>query len=356
MKKIIQIVSINIGILLALLVILEIALRLGGMETIMEVERKSQVGDIRYQSICRKISTGNLEFYNSFYTDSEGIFRANPDYHAKFGLLINADGFRGHPFENVKTARPKILLIGDSFVFGASAKPRTNSFADLLEAAGYYVYNAGIPGTDPQQYALIAGKYTARLKPDIVAVVITLSNDVTTRPLIVQPNKNLHYISNAGFMLGYDDNGHFFKDAGEAFEYLKKRKCGYNIGLVDYFILKTVIGRGISRAIAGENRSPKFDGTKKWVTDSVRQIQDTCDKNGTKCIVFLIPFVHADVQPDKSIANNLYLFKGFSYYYPENLEKSDYCEPPNNHLNNKGHRKYADFIINVLKQNGFNKK
>jgi len=181
-----------------------------------------------------------------------------------------------------------------------------------------------------------------------------MANDISTRPLLVQPYKNLHYISNAGFLLGYDDRGRFFKDDQEVLQYLKKRKCGYCTGLGDYFFLKTVMGRGMY-GVFHKNQT-HFDGTKKWVRTALQQIQDTCDKNTTKCMFFLIPFVNQDIQKDKSIQSNFHLFEGFSYQYPENFEKNDYCEPPNNHFNNQGHKKYADFIIGVLKQKGFDKK
>jgi len=360
MKKIIKIILINLVVLIVFLMILEVVLRLAGMETIIKMEQKTPEWKNRYQSLCLKISSQKLECVNSFYTDHEGFFKANADYFAnsknKRNIWINRDGFRGNPFESVKTSRPKILLIGDSFVWGASADPFTNSFADLLGSAGYHVYNAGIPGTDPQQYAMIAEKYTARLKPDIVAVCVYLGNDVRKSPLLMAPNQNLHYDTNYGFLLGYDDSGRFFKDAGEAFSYLKKRKCGDVSGPVDYFIYKTVIGKGIKSAVTRENRGPNFDGTKKWVRDSLQRIQDTCDKNGTKCIFFIIPFLNQDFQKNKSIQKNLHLFAGFSHYYPENLGKSDYCKPPNNHLNNPGHKKYADFMIRVLKQNKFHEQ
>jgi len=60
-----------------------------------------------------------VEFINSFYADSEGIFKANPEYFSKrnsAGIVINPDGFRGRPFEYVATSRPKILLIGDGMM------------------------------------------------------------------------------------------------------------------------------------------------------------------------------------------------------------------------------------------------
>jgi hypothetical protein len=302
-----------------------------------------------------------VEVYDKFYTDMDGIFRANPRYFSEARninadkISINRDGFRGNPFERTGAPGVKILLIGDSFTWGAAANPITNSFANLLQQAGYYIYNAGIPGTDPQQYALVAEKYTPLLKPDIVAVCVYMGNDVSALPLLVQPGKNLHYVTSVGFLLGYDDNGRFFKDGREAIEYIKKRKFGCGGGLWDNFLLKTVIGRGIY-SILNKKQLPPFAGTKQWIKNSLQRIQDACRKNGSELMVFLIPFVNQDTRENKSIRKNLHLFKGFPCYYPENFTKIDYSKPPDKHFNNQGHRKYADFIIGVLKEKGYDKE
>ncbi len=358
MKKIIKIVSINTVVLLVLLVLLETALRLAGMNTIVETEKKAPGWESRYKQSCASLLTQKVEFINSFYTDSEGIFKANPEYFSKRnpdGIVINPDGFRGHPFEYVETSKLKVLLIGDSFTWGAAADPIANSFADLLQQAGYYVYNGGIPGTDPQQYALIAKKYTPILKPAVVAVCLYLGNDVSARPLRIQPNKNLHYVTNFGFFLGYDDNGNFFKDAGEAFRYFKNRKCGRCTDPGNYFLFKTVVRRGIYQSL-NRRQYLKYDPTRQWIRTALAGIRDTCRANNSELTIFLIPFVNQDIQKNKFIEKNSHLFKEFQYYYPKDFTKNDYQAPPGKHFNNRGHRKYADFIMGVLKQNGFAKK
>jgi hypothetical protein len=359
MKRIIKIVSFNIALLVVLLVILEIILRFAGMSTIFEMERKEPGWEGRYKKFCMMLATSDVKFYNSFYTDSEGIFKANPGYYtnpknkkAGGNFAVNRDGFRGNLFEYVQTPRTKILLIGDSFTWGGTARPITNSFADLLQQAGYYVYNSGIPGVDPQQYALIAKKYTPLLKPDVVAVCLYLGNDVSPRPLLVKPNKNLHYITNFGFLLGYDDNGNFFKDGPDAFRYFKSRKCGCCDDPWSYFFFKTVVGKAVYK-ILNLRRGITIDPSRKWVTKALSEIQETCRINGSRFMVFIIPFVNHDKQPNKTIEKNSHLFKDFPYYYPGVYPKSDYQPLPDKHFNNQGHRKFADFIIKVLKQNGY---
>ena len=55
--------------------------------------------------------------------------------------------------------KKKVLMLGDSFLYGHSAENFTSSFANNLLAKGYYVYNTGISGADVTQYKAIADKY-----------------------------------------------------------------------------------------------------------------------------------------------------------------------------------------------------
>jgi hypothetical protein len=355
MIRSIRIVAINLALLLLLLVGLEIALRLAGRDSIAGMEKKAPGWASRYKQPCAALATRKIRFFHSFYTDGEGIFKADPGYFSTgnpAGIAINHDGFRGNPFTFVETSRPKILLIGDSFTWGAAAEPLGNSFADLLDQAGYHVYNGGIPGTDPQQYALIAKKYTPLLKPDVVAICLYLGNDVSARPLRVLPNKNLHYMSNFGFFLGYDDNGNFFKDAGEAFRYFKNRKCGCSTDPWNYFLFKTVVGRGVYRVLNGRQHVP-YDPERQWLRAALAGIRDACRVNGSELMLFLIPLVNRDTRKNKSMEKNLHWFEGLPYYYPADFTPDDYQSPPGKHFNNLGHRRFADFIIRTLRQKGF---
>ena len=70
-------------------------------------------------------------------------------------------------------------------------------------------------------------------------------------------------------------------------------------------------------------------------------------------LLFIIPFVHADSQKKQSLEYNKTLLKHFQYYYPEHILKKDYVCTQDKHFNNSGHQKYAEFMLGVLKQNGF---
>jgi len=294
MSRTIRIIAINLVVLALLLSGFEILFRLIGEQTINQMERANKGWKLKYESVCQQMRCRQLEVRNLFYTDGDGIFRANPAYALQagagdaFGIDINSDGFRGNAFKLAETPRTKVLLIGDSFTWGAGANPITASFADCLQDAGYYIYNAGIPGTDPAQYARVARKYIPLLKPNVVVVCLYMGNDLRLYPHPVQPHRNLFYMTNFGMIRGYDDNGKYFENAQEAFEYLRKKKCGQCSGVWDYFLYKTVAGKAIYGVL---NRKQYYEVDRKrlWVRRSLEEIQRASRTGGADFLVFLIP-------------------------------------------------------------------
>jgi hypothetical protein len=96
---------------------------------------------------------------------------------------LNADGFRSVPFNAQCKGKKKVLLIGDSFAYGFSARPITESFYDKLLMNGkYLVYNGGITSTDPVQYLQVARRYIPEIKPDYVLVSFFMGNDILYYP------------------------------------------------------------------------------------------------------------------------------------------------------------------------------
>jgi hypothetical protein len=82
--------------------------------------------------------------------------------------------------------------------------------------------------------------------------------------------------------------------------------------------------------------------------DSLNRIKNSCDKHDTEFMLFLIPVGSALGTSEKSIDKNLHYFQKFNPRVPEMLTVDDYMELPNDHFNNKGHNKYADFIIEEI--------
>jgi len=352
MKQAAKILTVNGLILFMLLLGLESGARFFGVKPLAGPEEPGP----RYRNFCKRAAHEKLIVFNRFYTDSEGIFKARPNVlqalpGEKDDCIINADGFRGNDFKYIQTAKTKIFLAGDSFTWGAKAEPVTNSFADLLQAAGYHVYNAGIPGTGPAQYQKLVEKYVSALKPDIVAVCLYVGNDLKAYHDTLQPGNNLHFVTNFGFLNGYDERGNFFRDASEAVSYAKKRFCGYCANPWDYFLYKTVVGKALFSMLNGRSHLVQ-DGRRAWVRNALAQINEICRRHNCILMIFVIPARAAD-KTEKQLKKYGHVFEGFEVHMPGALTAEDYHRPPNNHFNNSGHRKFADFMINTLAARGF---
>ena len=347
-----RVVAINLLVLLALLALLETGLRLAGLKPLFWPDTRSNRASVLYGRICRQFRTGKIIRENGkFFTDGDGIFRAmTPPGAGDGGTVINSSGFRGNEFAPLRTQRTSVFFIGDSFTWGASAMPVTESFPDRVERSGYHVWNGGMPGTDPQQYALLAEKYVPRLKPDVTAICLYLGNDLKNHTVPLLPYRNLYYDTGGGFIRGYDDRGRYFADANQALDYLKKQKCGCTRGLFEAFLYKTVVGKAVYGFFhMGSRLRP--DPERKWVVECLERIDRVCQASGSRFLLFLIPNKTA-----KRNDRNLRLVDSFPavvYHYPRNFVCADYCLDPDNHFNNQGHGKFADFILNVLKAEGY---
>ena len=301
-----------------------------------------------------------------FYTDSLGIFRANFNKKDLFGfdstIEINTDGFRDREFGLALDKKPKILLLGDSFCWGASARPITKSFADRLETFGYEVFNTGIPCVDPIQYQLIAHEYIPKLKPEVVVLTLYMGNDLMHRDIKLYPYANRFHLTNAGWMDPYLDGDHIRSPEACYQYYLKcfsipKQESTFNrvmaqsvvstqlwtifrrLGLLKYPEHREVIERKI------HNPFPQLDIpiTAKYL----QSIKEMCDELDIRFHICIIP-LHTRLEDNMETEDPL-LFRQFEYHWPTNLVLSDYNGWPDGHFNNSGHRKYALFLNKVIR-------
>ncbi|MBV9749935.1 MAG: SGNH/GDSL hydrolase family protein [Acetobacteraceae bacterium] len=75
-------------------------------------------------------------------------------------------------------ARPRVLIIGDSFVWGYDVEA-DQRFTELLrrELPGAQIVNAGVPGYGTDQEYLLLRRIWSALTPDVVVLVFTTQND-----------------------------------------------------------------------------------------------------------------------------------------------------------------------------------
>jgi len=282
----------------------------------------------------------------------------------------NEEGFRSIPFTATHTGAPRVLIIGDSFVYGMTARPYYNCFADRLLARGYLVYNTGIPGTDPAQYAAIAKKYIPILKPDVVIVCHYLGNDLMLFPREPGVERPHEHMTNAGFF-----------ESAPMGEYLSAEEAySFYNSLVQ--IPKNTLGYGFwsSTAIASIawNALYRFGKVRHSPLEQYNAVRfvshEQCIRNTKPHFILLdsickrlsVPLINVIV-PDAAQSEHVKqgalhydgtladsLFAGQPYYFPEGTMKVQTDFPEDDyHFNNSGSLKYADFLEGLLRQHGF---
>ncbi len=274
-----------------------------------------------------------------------------------FSRPFNQDGFRSIPFKNYNTRQLKVLIIGDSFVYGMDAHPFQNSFTDLLLSKGYLVYAAGIPGTDPAQYAAIAQEYIPLLKPDVVINCFYAGNDFMKyerEPDAARPHEHL---TNAG-LLASNPLGKYLS-ANEAYRFYLSL-CTFpderNLWF-DKLCARSAIGTLVWNALyknklVSHLPNLTYSSTDKIPPAAVNKITrnytgrliDICRQNRVPLINAVIPF-REQLTADTAVMN--YLFEN-NFCSPQGLNGKDDFYRDKVHFNNTGSVKFAGFIDTLL--------
>ncbi|MCW5906316.1 MAG: hypothetical protein KIS94_00510 [Chitinophagales bacterium] len=294
-----------------------------------------------------------------FFTNEKGLLVASKDYWAEQHLAINDEGFRGKDFNELDSTRKKILFIGDSFTWGMSASPfYDSSFCDLLaRETDFEIINTGIPAADPPQYLAIAQQYIPQLQPHIVFVVFFMGNDLMKHDRQVTPDSPFYYWTNAGAILA-DIDGKHFANAQAAYDYLANeryflkhpKKLYEKIVAASALLSRLYAGiYRIEEKIAYERLRKNTSITKKYLN----AIQQLAANNHVPIKFILIPESkeadytkekycnrYADLLKDKQTEADWLIWHTPKEYFKPN---------PDGHLNNAGHRLYADSVKSYLK-------
>ncbi len=284
---------------------------------------------------------------------------------------LNADGFRGIAFTNYSTSKKKILLLGDSFTWGHSAQNKTNSFADILLARGYVVYNTGISGADPAQYLAVAKKYIPELKPDYVVVNFFMGNDIFYASRKVRADHPIFYCTNAGHLLASPD-GVFFSNSKETYKYayhhfripptsafnkicattatttliwkvLDKLDYLFRNGLDKYNRAYTFRDRVLYKEYW--RKSDSLQKETPVCNNEVKEIEELCKANGAQFFLTVIPELRRQrlIKPD----NVPHLFDSIKFEVTPGITKADYSNN-DGHYNEAGQLKHANFIERLI--------
>lgn len=284
---------------------------------------------------------------------------------------FNDDGFRGIEMKVHDTTRTRVLLIGDSFVYGMSATPYFNSYADVLLAQGYEVYAAGIPGTDVAQYAAIASKYIPRLSPDAVIINFCEQEDLLRFPRQSKQGRPHEHYTNAGLFSSYPFGKYLSaQDAYNTYDSL----CHIPSGpLLNDLLSCTTIGSLIWGKLRqrGCVSHPYFEHylavnnveTEQKISNTIphlRKIDSVCQEQGAQLIHVIIPEREArhnqnstTLTVDSAVIHKLF---DHDFFVPSNLDKYKDLDEGDFHFNNSGSLKFANFIDSLINVNTKNAK
>lgn len=341
--------------------------------------------DYIFQSFCRLV---NPDAANTLFWGITRWYENEPDssefaktYHALYSLKsdtidewgkafleytqhpYNQAGFRSIAFAPCQTKRKKVLLIGDSFTYGMAARPFYNCFADILLARGYLLYNTGIPGTDPAQYAAIAQKYIPLLKPDLVILCFYEGNDYMRYPRIPAANQPHEHITNAGFFscIPYG----IYLNPQQAYTYYKSlvtippgglfnKACSYSAlgGLVWNFAYKLKMVKH-PNVVQYDNLQINKPIDTAFTAGRIQLIDNCCKQNEVDILKIIIPENTAVYNANRNYltinveeANKV--FQSKDYLFPQNLDKQKDFEKDGYHFNNIGSLKFANYLDSIL--------
>ncbi|MEX2588750.1 MAG: SGNH/GDSL hydrolase family protein [Chitinophagales bacterium] len=275
---------------------------------------------------------------------------------------FNREGFRSIAFDTTAEKAIRILLLGDSFAYGMSAYPFFNSYADILLSRGYIIYNTGISGVDPAQYAAVAKKYVPLLKPDLVILNFYPGNDLMPFPREANKDEPHEHMTNAGFFQSSPEGKYL--NPQEAYSYYLSLVSIPETNTFNYISSKSSILTIIWGILHKNNwvehpvlnnynqlhynvsKSQKAQLTSKYISD----IMNVCKTNKTDLLNTVVPSKEVLINKNTIVEDSILqiVFSNNKYYYPENLNPSDYIAGDDFHFSNPGALKYADFLDSLI--------
>lgn len=318
------------------------------------IERNAKANNCNGTELCETLQSAGFTKSNHNDTAWAQLIRAY------IKAPFNAEGFKGISLQaKPPNERPKIMLVGDSFVYGVSCSPITNSFSDRLLARGYVVYNFGIPGTDPAQYWQIVNHYAPILKPDVVIVCFFPGNDLMNYKRKVDKNQPLEYITNAGVFFS-NICGKFYP-SNQAYEFYKNlclipptnwfnRFCSCSsIGTLLWATLYKLNVVDHSQRKIYENCNRMSYATIANTKYYINNWSSFCKQKKIKLINAVLP----EIANDKPMYNDLMLDKlfGTNYCHPPllTIDKEKHFAKNDQHFNSNGNYLFADYLDSLIK-------
>lgn len=350
--KIVRVILFQLTLLLLACVLIELFLRYQG----------ALPGDLRPNWLYFK-PVDSLYVIPDFVTNKEGLVVAGEEYWRQKGVYVNEDGFRAKEVSQISSSKNRLLFLGDSFTWGMSAEPfNDSSFCDLLSNdSSLEVVNTGIPVADPAQYAAVAERYIPAIKPNMVFVMFYMGNDLMRSDRAIVSGRPFYYWTNAGAIYA-DIDGRHFNSPQQAYDYLANEKyfLKHPHGWIESLIAESALFSKLYSAkfrigekLEAESARKNSAITKKYL----QRIVSMAEQNKSNLRIVVIPeSKEADLDRENYFERYSNLLKDSElnkYFMMPQCDKSWYTKAPDGHLNNLGHRKYAEYIRSIFAHSNY---
>ncbi len=324
----------------------------------------------------------DLKLQQQTYADSAGINKFINDKNTPLGYIINKEGFSSrYEFtkqvaDSLKRISKVIMFIGDSHTEGYCADPITHSFTNLIDQnKNFSALNVGVGGTDPLQYKLIAEQYIPKLLPDMVIVALCLDNDFMHYDRKPAPLQPLHFQTNYNWLNATLPESHpdfapdkYFEnwDAAKSYYLENYTITGKDIHLLEkifiipsnfnsfLYYLSTALKKyfNLKKSIEkyGKNISVNFKLSDNDITyRHLTTIREICKEQKVDFKLFGVPTIKdMALNQDSVYLKYQTVLKDLHLYYPRNFVSNDFVSERNDHFNNKGHEKFAEFLDSII--------
>ena len=292
-------------------------------------------------------------------TDDEAGMLFQPNTHDH-----NGQGFRSrHDFSSPPLAERRILLLGDSFAWGASA-PAGRGFAEQLETrlggAGKPVvlWNTGIPGTGQNQQIRHLKTYFPVLRPQTVVLAFYEGNDFYDNALplgqfyVYKKKDSYEYVQRFAFADGKVQRFSLDEAWQRAHDYPWERRSAL-LALRIPSLIRRFLDTKVPSADKIERDQRDAEAFRKIQLAETRRLlgemKSYVEAGGAQLLVVVIPRYQTlsgdDPRRDHEAA--LEILRSLSIPFVDttpSLRASDYNPDPDGHWNEAGHRKVAEIL------------
>jgi lysophospholipase L1-like esterase len=257
----------------------------------------------------------------------------------------------------------RILVLGDSFTWGASAD-YGQGWVDILEreleaATPVIVWNAAMPGTGTSQAILTARNLLPLMQPDLVILGFHSGNDFADN--LYPYDRFINVIAADGsstpvqqYSIGA--NGEPFRETDAVINY---RANGYTVSSVsgigarvDALLRSTRLGT----LLIGAYRVATWNSYNIPPTQALLEdLQQLVAENGSELHVVIIPEESDTVTPGQKYEATVTVLENSSIPYVDTLPVLAIADfqnenPDNKHLNNAGHGKVGQVVVDYVQQ------